>query len=53
LGYEVREGGKGSHIVVKAPGQTPVTIPRKKPFVKSIYVKFVIELIDALNESND
>lgn len=53
LGLEIREGGKGSHIVVKSPGQRPLTIPRKKPFIKPTYVKLALELIDSLAEDND
>ncbi len=53
LGFEMREGGKGSHVVVKVPGQNPLTIPRNRPFIKPLYVKLALELIDSLAEDND
>jgi len=50
LGFEMKEGGKGSHAVFKIPGQQPLTVPRKKPFLKPVYVKLALELIDTLTE---
>lgn len=46
-GFEKREG-KGSHVVFKLPGQRPLTVPRKKPFLKKIYVENALKAIDAL-----
>lgn len=53
LGFEMKEGGKGSHAVFKLPGKHPLTVPRKKPFIKPIYVKLALELIDTLVEDTD
>jgi predicted RNA binding protein YcfA (HicA-like mRNA interferase family) len=48
LGFEMKEGGKGSHVVFKIPGQPPLTVPRQKPFLKPIYVKMALEIITTL-----
>ncbi len=53
LGFVMKEGGKGSHAVFKRPGQPPLTVPRNKPFIKPIYVKLALELIDSLAEGNE
>jgi predicted RNA binding protein YcfA (HicA-like mRNA interferase family) len=46
LGFEKREG-KGSHIVYKR-GEYRLTVPYKKPFLKPIYIKLALEMIDEL-----
>lgn len=52
FGFEKREGGKGSHVVFKLPGKRPLTVPRKKPFLKKHYVEEALEAIDVLIESD-
>jgi predicted RNA binding protein YcfA (HicA-like mRNA interferase family) len=48
LGFEVQQGGKGSHVVFASPLGTTQTIPAKRP-VKAIYVKLLLEMIDPLD----
>jgi predicted RNA binding protein YcfA (HicA-like mRNA interferase family) len=52
LGFVMKEGGKGSHVVFKLSGQPPLTVPRNKPFIKPIYVKLALELIDSLADDD-
>lgn len=49
LGFEKREG-RGSHIVYKR-GEYRLTVPYKKPFLKPIYIKLALEIIDELGLS--
>jgi predicted RNA binding protein YcfA (HicA-like mRNA interferase family) len=48
LDFEVRQGGKGSHVVFTSPLGISQTIPAKRP-VKAIYVKLLLEMIDMLD----
>ena len=48
LNFEVRQGGKGSHVVFSSPLGATQTIPAKRP-VKAIYVKLLLEMIDLLD----
>jgi predicted RNA binding protein YcfA (HicA-like mRNA interferase family) len=41
LGFEKRQ--QGSHTTFTLPGQSPLTVPVKKPFVKPTYVKLLLE----------
>lgn len=43
LGFEKRQ--RGDHITFTLPGQPPLTVPIRKPFVKPTYVKLLIELL--------
>ena len=47
LGYEVRQPkGGSSHYTYFKPGEKKIiTVPYKKPFIKSIYVKEVIKTL--------
>jgi predicted RNA binding protein YcfA (HicA-like mRNA interferase family) len=47
LGFEKR-AGKGSHTVYKW-GEYRLTVPYNKPFLKPIYIKLALEIIDELN----
>ncbi len=47
FGYERRQPGKGSsHYVYRKKDCKPITVPKKKPFVKEYYVKKVIDLLE-------
>jgi predicted RNA binding protein YcfA (HicA-like mRNA interferase family) len=48
LNFEVRQGGKGSHVIFTSPLGATQTIPAKRP-VKVIYVKLLLEMIDLLD----
>ncbi len=47
LGYERRQPGTGSsHYTFRKPGKSPLTIPKKSPYVKEEYVKLVLDAVD-------
>ncbi len=47
FGYEPRQPRKGSsHYTYRKKGSMPITVPYKRPYVKEIYVKQVIKLLD-------
>jgi hypothetical protein len=48
LGFEKRQEGT-SHVVFSIQGCLPITIPIRKPFFKTVYVKKVIKVIDELD----
>jgi predicted RNA binding protein YcfA (HicA-like mRNA interferase family) len=48
FGFEIRQGGKGSHVMFTSPIGATQTIPAKRP-VKAIYVKLLLEMIDLLD----
>jgi len=48
LGFQKRRSA-GSLVVFTYLGQAPLTIPINEPFLKAVYVKQVITLIDELN----
>jgi predicted RNA binding protein YcfA (HicA-like mRNA interferase family) len=48
LGFEVRQGGKGSHVVFTSPFGATQTVPAKRP-VKAIYVKLLLDMIDMID----
>jgi len=47
-GYEQRRQ-KGSHVVFKRPGRSPITVPKARP-VKEHYVDVVLGVIDELEK---
>ncbi len=47
LGFE-KQQGRGSHMVYKQ-GEYRLTVPYKKPFLKPIYIKLALEIIDELD----
>lgn len=47
LGFEGRQ--KGSHMTY-TNGQQQITVPVHKPFIKPIYIKLVLEIIDELDD---
>lgn len=36
----------GSHYTYTKPGRFPITIPKKRPYVKEIYVKIVLHELE-------
>ena len=44
--------GGSSHFTYRKKGFVPITIPRKRPFIKEHYVKEVIRILD-LEEWNE
>jgi predicted RNA binding protein YcfA (HicA-like mRNA interferase family) len=45
LGFEKRQEGT-SHAVFSKPGCEPITVPKRKPFVKPHYVKELLSRLD-------
>src|SRR4030042_5324465 len=45
----VKRQGSTSHAVFSIPGSLPITIPKRKSFLKQVYVKNVIKIIDELD----
>lgn len=43
--FETRQPGSGSSHYIYTKGSIQIAVPFKKPFVKEVYVKRVIELI--------
>ena len=51
FGFEVRQPRSGSSHYVYTKGETQLAVPFKRPFVREVYVKRVIELTgDLINE---
>ena len=48
LGFTKRQEGT-SHAIFLIKGCLPITIPIRKPFLKTVYVKNVIKAIDDLD----
>jgi len=49
FGFEVRQPKSGSSHYVYTKGEVQISVPFKRPFVKEIYVKRVLELIGGEN----
>lgn len=47
LGFEGRQ--RGSHVTY-ANGRHQITVPFQKPFIKPVYVKLLLQLLDELEE---
>lgn len=45
FGFKMRQPGSGSSHFVYTKGIIQISVPFKRPFVKEVYVKRVIELI--------
>ena len=45
FGFEVRQPGSGSSHYVYTKRELQISVPFKRPFVKEVYVKRVLELI--------
>ena len=46
FGFEKRQ--RGSHATYLIPGERPLTIPRRLPFILPIYVKEVLDRLEAM-----
>ena len=46
-GFECKKKGS-SHFVYKREGYPPVTVPYKKSFINSVYVKRVLQILDEI-----
>ena len=47
FGFERKQPGKGSsHYVYRKKGCNPLTVPKNRPYVKEIYIRQVIKLLD-------
>ena len=44
-GFEVRQPGSGSSHYVYTKGGIQISVPFRRPFVKEVYVKRVLELL--------
>lgn len=44
-GYEVRQPGSGSSHFIYTKGEVQISVPFRRPFVKEVYIKRVLELI--------
>ncbi len=45
FGFDMRQPGSGSSHYVYTKGSIQISVPFRRPFVKEVYVKRVIELI--------
>lgn len=44
-GFEVRQPGSGSSHYIYSKGEIQISVPFKRPYVREVYVKRVLELI--------
>jgi len=45
FGFKIRQPGSGSSHYIYTKGSIQISVPFRRPFVKEVYVKRVIELI--------
>ncbi len=50
FGFEVRQPRSGSSHHVYTKGENQISVPFRRPFVKEVYVKRVLELIGGEDE---
>ena len=47
FGYKPKQLRRGSsHYVYRKPGANPITVPYKRPFLKEVYIKHVIKILN-------
>lgn len=46
FGFESRQPGSGSSHYIYTKGDIQITVPFKRPYVKEVYIKRVIELLE-------
>lgn len=49
-GFTLRQPGSGSSHYVYTKGNIQISVPFRRPFVKEVYVKRVLELLGGENE---
>ena len=49
LGFEMRQPSSGSSHYIYTKGMVQISIPYKRPYVKEVYIKRVLELIEGEN----
>lgn len=49
-GFECRQPGSGSSHYIFTKGNIQISVPFRRPFVKEVYVKRVLELLGEENE---
>ena len=49
-GFELRQPGSGSSHYVYTKGEIQISVPFRRPIVKEVYVKRVLELLGDKNE---
>lgn len=52
LGF-IKRQERTSHAVFTYPGFPPLTVPKRKPFLLSAYIKQVLTLIDEISLADD
>ena len=52
FGFKVRQPGSGSSHSVYTKEEVQISVPFRRPFVKEVYVKRVLELIGGENEES-
>lgn len=50
FGFKMRQPGSGSSHFIYIKGNIQISVPFRRPFVKEVYVKRVLELIGGENE---
>ena len=50
-GFKLRQPGSGSSHYIYTKGEIQLSAPFKRPFVKEVYVKRVLELLEGENEA--
>ncbi len=49
-GFKLRQPGSGSSHYVYTKGEVQISVPFRRPFVKEVYAKRVLELLGEENE---
>ena len=52
FGFELRQPGSGRSHFIYTKGENQISVPFRRPFVKEVYVKRVLELIGGENEES-
>lgn len=50
FGFSVRQPGSGSSHHIYTKGDIQISVPYKRPYVKEVYVRRILELIGGENE---